>query len=465
MSASLWKMSRNCRVCCLDSVELIDIVEAASSFPQALQESLPVNIAFEPLANALESIAAAIVGISPSHPHSLTATHGWNQVGLTLHDLAGFSSQLASDIREQGADEVDSADATLIASLVTQLTQFRDLSMPQFWGGNGVQVVPNYILTIEGVRARIRHLMPKYTLPDGRSLPAHLAKRITRVKAELDAIVVDRDALTESMRIIAEAHSTAETLPEDLASLKDARDKVEKLGADALRDAGEIEIQQKSAVEIVAAMRQFSDQAEKLVAQCEEAYRVTTSKGLAGAFDQRATGLTRSMQLWVLALIVALGAAAFLGGQRVELLSSNLGDADPKWGVIWLNIALSVLSVGAPMWFAWVATKQVGQRFRLAEDYGYKASIAKAYEGYRREAAKIDPEFSARLFGSSLTRLEEAPMRLMESASHGSPLHELFNSHKVQHAIATMPELRGRIQDVLAEAKQVVSAKPNKSEG
>lgn len=63
------------------------------------------------------------------------------------------------------------------------------------------------------------------------------------------------------------------------------------------------------------------------------------------------------------------------------------------------------------MWFAWLATKQIGQRFHLAEDYAFKASVAKAYEGYRKEAARIDPEFEARLFGSALTRLDEAPLR------------------------------------------------------
>ncbi len=47
--------------------------------------------------------------------------------------------------------------------------------------------------------------------------------------------------------------------------------------------------------------------------------------------------------------------------------------------------------------------------------------MAKAYEGYRKEAARIDPQFEARLFGSALTRLDEAPLRLVEIGSHGSP--------------------------------------------
>jgi hypothetical protein len=86
--------------------------------------------------------------------------------------------------------------------------------------------------------------------------------------------------------------------------------------------------------------------------------------------------------------------------------------------------------VGAPLWFAWVATKQLGQRFRLAEDYGFKASVAKAYEGYRRDAVRIDPRFEAQLFGIALRRLEEAPLRMIEEEAHGSPWHEFFNAKR-----------------------------------
>ena len=420
--------------------------------------------AFDPLVESLDVIAAAIVAISPTDTNTLNRTHGWNQVGLTLLDVAGYATRFALDVRERGADEVDNEGAAALTDLAAQLDHFRSSSVPQFWGPNGVQAIPAYIVTIEGMRERISHLMPKYALVNPRALPAQLVKRIARITAELDEVVVDQDTLTKQMRLITTAYETAESLPEDLASLKEAREKVEKLTGEALLDASQISAQQKIAHQSVESMQAFSQEAEKLVAQCEEAYRVTTSKGLAGAFDQRATGLTRSMQLWVLALVITLIAAAYLGGQRVELLSKNLGESDPKWGIIWLNFALSLLSVGAPLWFAWVATKQIGQRFRLAEDYGYKASIAKAYEGYRREAAKLDPDFTLRLFSSSLTRLEEAPLRLLEETSHGSPLHELLNSKKVQNTIATVPALREKMLDLLTEAQRIVSPKAGKAQ-
>ena len=416
---------------------------------------------FEPLVKALDALGAAIIAISPTHQPTLLATHGWNQPALNLADLAGFATRLATEIRDYGLEGISDSDQALVIDYAARLDAFRTTSVPQFWGGNGPQSIPAYVETIAGIRAGIIHLIPKSRAIDPRAA-ARLARRLERMSNELDEIVINRDSLAERMRQINDAYETAESLPEDLASLRKARDEVSTLSSAAQVDSTSIAKLESDASQKISAIVSFADQAEKLVAQCEEAYRVTTSKGLAGAFDLRAIGLTRSMQLWVLALVIALGLAAYLGGQRVSLLSQNLASVDPKWGVIWLNFALSLLSVGAPLWFAWVATKQIGQRFRLSEDYAYKASIAKAYEGYRREAAKLDPEFSARLFGSSLTRLEEAPLRLMEATSHGSPLHELLNSAKVQDAMNLAPEFREKVAQLLAEAQTLFAAKAPK---
>lgn len=124
-------------------------------------------------------------------------------------------------------------------------------------------------------------------------------------------------------------------------------------------------------------------------------------------------------------LLIALILATIIGYDRIQGLSSSINANTLNWGIIWMKVLLSITSVIAPLWFAWLATKQISQRFKLAEDYGFKASVAKAYEGYKKEAAKIDEEFEARLFNVALTRLEEAPLRLVDSINHGSPTHEI----------------------------------------
>ncbi len=146
------------------------------------------------------------------------------------------------------------------------------------------------------------------------------------------------------------------------------------------------------------------------------------------------------MWVWVVVLIAALSVGYFLGSERIKAITDLLNSSAEKKAAVWPNAVLAFFSLGAPIWLAWIATKQIGQRFRLAEDYAFKASVAKAYEGYRKEAARIDEEFEARLFNSALTRLEEAPLRLVESKTHGSPWHEFVESDAFKEALKMVPD-------------------------
>jgi hypothetical protein len=93
-----------------------------------------------------------------------------------------------------------------------------------------------------------------------------------------------------------------------------------------------------------------------------------------------------SMWAWVVGLVAALGIGSYIGAHRFEVLSAALQAPNPNWGELPCKLSFlffsffSFLSVGAPLWFAWLATKQIGQRFRLTEDYALKATVAKAYE-------------------------------------------------------------------------------------
>jgi len=122
---------------------------------------------------------------------------------------------------------------------------------------------------------------------------------------------------------------------------------------------------------------------------------------------------------------------------------------------------LSVLSIGAPVWFAWLSTKQIGQRFRLAEDYAFKASISRAYEGFRREAARFDKDMEAKLLASALTRLDELPLRLVETDSYGSPWHELASSGSIKQAMQLIPDFAEQVKDLASKALDTVSSTKN----
>ena len=195
------------------------------------------------------------------------------------------------------------------------------------------------------------------------------------------------------------------------------------------------------------------------MARCSAAYAASTSHGLAAAFSERSSALGKSMWVWVFGLIIALGLGSWIGSTQLRGFSEAIKQPDSNSTVVVINLVLALLSVGASVWFAWLATKQIGQRFRLAEDYAFKASVSRAYEGYRREAANIDEEFVSRLFSSALSRLDEQPLRLVETTTHGSPWHELASSELVRKAAASVPEFASSVTQLAKEG--LAALRPN----
>jgi len=288
-------------------------------------------------------------------------------------------------------------------------------------------------------------------------MPPKIARRVRAMRARLDEIAPETEALEKKIKLINEATDAADSLPTDMEELRKARSQIEKLSTESATTQGKIQQRWSEIEKLLLTMSEKSVEADKLVKQTEEAYRVATSIGLAGAFDQRSKSLAWSMRLWVAGLMTALIGGTAIGSNRVAILTEALSANNPNWGIIWIHIVLSIVSVGAPLWFAWLATKQIGQRFRLAEDYGYKASVAKAYEGYRKEAARIDENFESRLFDSALTRLEEAPLRLVEDETHGSPWHELINSDAFKAALEKVPNLDSTLAKISLKRAQRVN--------
>lgn len=406
------------------------------------------------LSQALDALAVTVKN-GWSGDQTFCEAWGWNCASVTRHDMAAVASRLAQDIRDANLDVLEKHIEALVQDYPRRLTIMQGNTIPQFWGGNSGSATAAYLATLDSMRQCIIPVVGWQVIADQKAMPNHIAKRLRSIQAELDQIVPNKDQLALQISDIQHAHTVAESLPLDLQALSEARDRVTRLAAESANSAEQAKLHSNVTQSKLTEISSKNDEAQKLVSQCEDAYRITTTKGLSAAFDQRANRLGWSMWAWVVGLLVALIAGSLVGSSRVELLSKAISVQEPMWGVIWLHVVLSLLSIGAPIWFAWMATKQIGQRFRLAEDYAFKASVAKAYEGYRKEAARIDPAFEARLFSSALTRLEEAPLRLVESETHGSPWHELFASPQFRNALSTLPDLKDKFIEV---AKQGISA-------
>lgn len=408
--------------------------------------------ALEAACTALDNLgAAALNGWGDDRP--LNEGLGWFAPAITRQGLSNIPKMLAIKIRSVGADTIDSGALASIKAIPKRLALIQSNTIPQMYNGNAGQAVPAYLATLDWVRQVLEPILGWQSVDDPKLMPAKLATRVKNYSTRLNRLDAEIDGLEAKVTAINNAHDAADSLPATMQDLEEARSSIQRIATELKTLSGDVERNAGEADRLVGEMNTKGDEAAKLINQCEEAYRVTTTKGLAGAFDERAVSLRESMRWWVIGLSVALIAGGKVGTNRIDALSEVFSSGTLHWETVFAHLLLTVLGVGGPLWFAWVATKQIGHRFRLAEDYAFKASVAKAYEGYRREAASIDEVFEARLFSTALMRLEEAPLRLVEETTHGSPWHEFMTSPVFKQAAESVPDFKETLAAIFKKGR------------
>ena len=322
--------------------------------------------------------------------------------------------------------------------------------------------MPAYLLTLQGLRKALTPVLANDDHAEAVGKLKKLTTQLRSMEARLNGLEPRTDSLSSMVERIERAYNAADQLPTDLESLSEARQKIAELAKDATRDQSDVSRILEAANELDKQLTKSSNDAKAVLGRCETAYSAATSVGLAAAFSERSSALSVSMWFWVAGLVAALVAGSYFGSGQLHTLSELFKVPDASTPVIVLNLLLSVLSVAAPVWFAWLATKQIGQRFRLSEDYAYKASISRAYEGFRREAARFDKDMEAKLLTSALTHFDELPLRLVETDSHGSPWHELASSDFVKQAMKAVPGFAEQVKGLASKA--IVAVTPAKAQ-
>lgn len=405
-----------------------------------------------------------ITQIQSSVPNEepLGIAHGsWNLPGLTRAEFIEAAQSLIDLIDDRGADEIESAADARLQDYGRRLDFLRGNTVAQFWGGNGGQAASAYMLTLNGLRKALEPALTRDGHAEAVTTLRSLTTKLRGMEAKLNGLDPRTTSLATMVERIEQAYNAADQLPTDLESLAEARQKIGDLLTEAGKDKGHLSGIKDDADKLDARLKQSAEDAAGVLERCETAYSAATSVGLAAAFTERSAALSKSMWFWVAGLVVALVAGSYFGSAQLHTLSELFKQPNVTTSVVILNLMLSLLSVGAPVWFGWLATKQIGQRFRLAEDYAFKASISRAYEGFRREAARVDKDMEARLLASALTRLDELPLRLVETDSHGSPWHELASSDLVKDAMRAVPGFAGQVKELAAKAMNALT--PSKS--
>lgn len=428
------------------------------------------------LNDELSQLVVALQGIGSNEPFSIA--HGtWNIAGTTRDELVQRVSCLLSLIADRGGDQLALNEA-LVADYPRRLVFLRTSTVPQLWSGNASQAVPAFLITIQALSDALEKALPSNVdfataIALERANTKTAVARLRALEAQIAEMEPRAKNLNEMVARIEKANAAADQLPVDLESLREAQMDIGRILNTVKLDQSKISALSLDASFADATLPAKVKEAEEIVARCSAAYAASTSHGLAAAFAERSSALATSMWVWVAGLVIALGLGSLIGSSQLRNFSEQLKQPGSDTVIAAINLVLALLSVGATVWFAWVATKQVGQRFRLAEDYAFKASVSRAYEGYRREAANIDEKFVARLFSSALSRLDEQPLRLVETTTHGSPWHELASSDLIRKATEVVPDFTSSVmrlaKDSLAALRPAVkladSAKtPVKSE-
>lgn len=285
------------------------------------------------------------------------------------------------------------------------------------------------------------------------------SNRIEALKLRLNGMENEVGNLDKSVKRILEADSAAQALPETLSSLKKANTDISTLHESSTEKEKVISEVFRESENHRAYIKETEEQIKEILKKCDSALATSMTTGLAGSFKERKTELQTIGWVWtvilVVSLSVAIGASYWRADQLYELMKGGLF-SDPY--VISVNLLISITLIGAPIWLAWLATKQVGYYFRLGEDYGFKAAVSASYEGFRREAERQDPELQKRILSSTIDRYDEAPLRFVDGRVSGSPIHELIQSAEFRDALKRVPdfgkEVIGMAKDKLKQSEE-----------
>ena len=389
----------------------------------------------------------------------LGIAHGvWYFPCITRSELAEEAQSIRDLIESNPVDDLGDHEEQ-VSDYIRRLEFLRSHVISNIWGdpSNGVSA---FQTTISGLRKVLSSALDKDTPEIAQKKLRSLNSQIRGIESQVKYLKPRAAELGSMVGRIEQAYESADRLPTDLQSLEEAQQSIEALLNDSAASSVRIDDILSYARDVRQKLSHISEEADTVLEQCKKTYAAATSVQLAAAFDERSNELANSIRLWAGGLFLVLTTGATIGyyqfGELAELIK------DPKPGYEWmvvLNLAMSFLSIGAPVWFAWLATKQIGQRFRLAEDYAFKASISRAYEGFRREAARIDKGMEQRLLDSALDRLDELPLRLLETHVHGSPWHEVTSSDAVRTAMMTVPRFVKQVKSLARHAIRRPTAK------
>lgn len=378
------------------------IVTLKSSAEQKLQEILQSATA---VASAKTTIDAAATAVTDSVSIVSATKSSIDEIHRQLTQMSSTAEAALSVVNAEREKAIQ-VNSIIEAAKLTAANASKEVSEAK--------------VAIESSREEAKKINTEIqTIKSGTSLTLTEINEI-KVAVEAAAQAVKKD-LTETEKAAAEVLASKNAVT---ANLQD----VDQLKEQAIALEREINVSAKSAADA-------GNLAQAEAKRAQEAHNLSTTAGLAGAFNEKARDSANRGRLWSAILLTSLGAAATIGWWRYSSLTEFIA-TKPDPGPLAAEVVLALFGVGAPIWLAWVATRMVSKSFALTEDYAYKAALAKAYVGFREQAKQLgDPIFEQRLFAAAVTQLDANPVRLLDASHPGSPLQDLLQQPFIQKAL------------------------------
>jgi hypothetical protein len=124
------------------------------------------------------------------------------------------------------------------------------------------------------------------------------------------------------------------------------------------------------------------------------------STGLASAFNQRRAHFKWPQRVWQGVFVASLLALLVIAGLEFNLFSS--GNGTLTWDRLGLSLLHRLPFVLPLVWLAIHSANKAALAQRVEEDYAFKETVSRLFEGYRREMAELEGKAAP---NSALTRL------------------------------------------------------------
>lgn len=151
------------------------------------------------------------------------------------------------------------------------------------------------------------------------------------------------------------------------------------------------------------------------------------SAGLASAFNQRRAHFKWPQRLWQGVFVVSLLALLAIAGLEFSLFSKMEGS------LTWERLGLSLLHrlpFALPLiWLAIHAGHKAALSQRVEEDYAFKETVSRSFEGFRREMAELEGKAAP---NSALTRLCAGVLGIITN-----PPGRIYEKHPLNHTPLT----------------------------